>query len=140
MVRFFNKTLGCTSPILELGIKKEKVIFIADGKFHMEGAMIANPKHVFFKYHPYEQVLHLEKYDFELMVNNREKEICKVEIKKGVHVGIIQGILGRQGSPRIVERIKNKLIEKGIDFSIILVSEIFPDQMKKFKKFFNKFF
>lgn len=122
---------------MELGEKKEKVIFIADGKFHMEGAMIANPRHVFFKYHPYEQVLHLEKYDFDLMVCNREREICKVEVCKGVHVGIIQGILGRQGSPRIVERIKKKLVEIGIDFSIILVSEIFPDQMMKFKKYFN---
>lgn len=46
--------LGCTSPVLEYSDQKNTIIFIADGKFHMEGAMIANPKHIYFKYHPYE--------------------------------------------------------------------------------------
>jgi len=46
--------LGCTSPTLEYSQIKNTVIFIADGKFHMEGAMIMNPRHRYFKYHPYE--------------------------------------------------------------------------------------
>ena len=49
-----GEVLGCTSPVLEYNDDKDTIIFIADGKFHMEGGMLANPKHKFFKYHPYE--------------------------------------------------------------------------------------
>ncbi len=59
-----GETLGCTSAVLEYTEEKDTVIFLADGRFHMEGAMIANPKHTYYKYHPYEQVFTLEQYDF----------------------------------------------------------------------------
>lgn len=49
-----GEVLGCTSPTLDIKDGKDTIIFIADGKFHMEGAMLANPNHIFFKYHPYE--------------------------------------------------------------------------------------
>ena len=51
-----GETLGCTSAILEKSETKNTVVFIADGRFHMEGAMIANPHLVFYKYNPYEKV------------------------------------------------------------------------------------
>lgn len=52
-----GETLGCTSAILEKSETKDTVVFIADGRFHMEGAMIANPSLNFFKYNPYEKVV-----------------------------------------------------------------------------------
>ena len=42
--------------MLDAGSGKDTVVFIADGRFHMEGAMIANPAHAYFQYNPYEQV------------------------------------------------------------------------------------
>lgn len=51
-----GETLGCTSAILERSGGKDTVVFIADGRFHMEGAMIANPEMIFYKYNPYEKV------------------------------------------------------------------------------------
>lgn len=49
-----GEVLGCTSPTLPFDETKNTIVFVADGKFHMEGAMIANPNHTYFKYHPYE--------------------------------------------------------------------------------------
>lgn len=51
-----GETLGCTSAILDHTDQKNTVLFLADGRFHMEGAMIANPHLTFFRYNPYEKV------------------------------------------------------------------------------------
>lgn len=41
-----GETLGCTSPKIR---KSQKVVFIGDGRFHLESAMIANPTLEFYK-------------------------------------------------------------------------------------------
>jgi diphthamide biosynthesis enzyme Dph1/Dph2-like protein len=41
-------------------------------------------------------------------------------------VGIIQGLLGRQGNPLVVQGIINALEQKNIKYTVILISEIFP--------------
>ena len=97
-----GETLGCTSAVLEYSNDKDTIIFLSDGRFHMEGAMIANPKHKFFRYHPYEQELTLEEYDFPLMIKQRESAIKMVPPSKKITVGVILGMLGRQGSQRIL--------------------------------------
>lgn len=98
-----GETLGCTSAVLEYSQEKDTVIFLADGRFHMEGAMIANPKHTFFKYHPYEQVFTLEEYDFPEMIKQRKRAIDRCAPVPKTTVGVILGVLGRQGSQRILE-------------------------------------
>lgn len=52
--RCVGEVLGCTAPVLEYSENKDTIIFICDGKFHMEGAMLSNPRHKFYKYHPFE--------------------------------------------------------------------------------------
>jgi diphthamide biosynthesis enzyme Dph1/Dph2-like protein len=57
----------------------------------------------------------LEKYAFDEMIKRRKNEIQKNSLKDPeLHVGVILGILGRQGSPLILERIKESLKEKKI--------------------------
>ena len=51
-----GETLGCTSAVLEHTDSKDTVLFLADGRFHLEGAMIANPTLKYFRYNPYEKV------------------------------------------------------------------------------------
>lgn len=55
----FAKVLGCTSPSLNASSfeKPPIVVFVADGRFHMEAAMIANPTLTFYQYNPYNKVL-----------------------------------------------------------------------------------
>jgi 2-(3-amino-3-carboxypropyl)histidine synthase len=95
--RSHGEVLGCTSPIIE----EKSVIFICDGRFHMESAMIANEKSTFYQYNPFTKVLSIEQYDVDLMKKIRLSMINKSKPCKTV--GIIFGILGRQGNPDILE-------------------------------------
>lgn len=65
-----GETLGCTSPIIDLD-RVNTVVYLCDGRFHMEAVMIANPKANFLQYNPYNKQFSEEKYDFPLMINNR---------------------------------------------------------------------
>lgn len=53
------------------------MLFIADGRFHMEAALIANPDYVAYQYNPYTKVLSIEEYDHAMMKDIRFKEIDK---------------------------------------------------------------
>lgn len=64
MCNFLGETLGCTAPILP---ECDALIFIADGRFHLEAAMIHNPKVPAYRYDPYSKVLTKEGYDVEKM-------------------------------------------------------------------------
>ena len=49
------------------------------------------------------------------MIERRNNEIQRNQIEdENLHVGVIIGILGRQGSPLILQRIKSALEEKKI--------------------------
>jgi 2-(3-amino-3-carboxypropyl)histidine synthase len=95
--RSHGEVLGCTSPMID----EKLVIFICDGRFHMESAMIANPDATFYQYNPFTKILSLEQYDVDLMKDVRMNMITKSKLCKTV--GIIFGILGRQGNPDILE-------------------------------------
>ena len=61
---FTGETLGCTSPILS---RTGSLVFVADGRFHLEAAMIQNPTLAAYRYDPYSRVLTAEGYDTETM-------------------------------------------------------------------------
>jgi 2-(3-amino-3-carboxypropyl)histidine synthase len=43
--------LGCTAPMVLP--ETDAIIFVADGRFHLEAIMIANPAVPAFRYRPY---------------------------------------------------------------------------------------
>ena len=52
--RSSGEVLGCTSPKFEVSKDKRNiVVFLCDGRFHMEATMIANPQFEFYQYNPY---------------------------------------------------------------------------------------
>lgn len=121
-----GEVLGCTSPTLPDDVKI--IVFVADGRFHLESAMIANPDVPAYRYDPYARVLTREMYDTPLMLETRKGAI---EIgKRAKRWGIIFGTLGRQGNPEIVTRIQN-IIEKKKDMKhfVILLSEISVEKL-----------
>jgi diphthamide biosynthesis enzyme Dph1/Dph2-like protein len=63
-----GETLGCTSPILP---ESDALVFVADGRFHLEAAMIQNPTVPAYRYDPYGKVLSAEGYDTALLKANR---------------------------------------------------------------------
>lgn len=59
-----GETLGCTSAVLK---DVDVLVFVADGRFHLEAAMIQNPSVAAYRYDPYCKVLTREGYDTDKM-------------------------------------------------------------------------
>jgi len=125
-----GEILGCTSPTLDPD-SFDAVIYLGDGRFHLESVMIANPTLPAYRYDPYSKVFSREHYDFEKMHAIRRQAIATAQ--KAKRVGVILGTLGRQGNPRIVKHIEDNLDKSGKAHTLVLLSEIFPWKLDLFK-------
>ncbi|CAB3401396.1 unnamed protein product [Caenorhabditis bovis] len=124
-----GEILGCTSPKLD-GQNIDSIIYLGDGRFHLESIMMHNPDIPAFQYDPYSRKLTREYYDHGKMRKNR---LEAVEIAKRCQTfGLIQGTLGRQGNPKILDDLERRLKEKGKSFTRVLLSEIIPDKLALF--------
>lgn len=126
-----GEILGCTSPAIPKGLGDDVLIFVADGRFHLEAFMIANPGIRAFRYDPYIGSLFLEEYDHKGMKESRQNAIIKSREAK--NWGIVLGTLGRQGNPRILDRLEKKMREKGFNWTVVLMSEISPTRIALFE-------
>ncbi|CAG2165266.1 unnamed protein product [Oppiella nova] len=100
-----GEVLGCTAP--QLPPEVNTIVFLADGRFHLEAIMIANPTVDAFKYNPYNKEITQEFYDTNKMMSFRRnaiRETTKVCNDSGVF-GVILGTLGRQGNPRVLHNL-----------------------------------
>lgn len=120
--------LGCTAPRIS---NDSTIIYLGDGRFHLEAAMIANPHAKAFKYDPYDKKFTEEFYDHEAMRRNRKIAIEKA--KRAKRFGLILGTLGRQGSTKVLQYLQKRLKMHGRDSTLILLSEIFPSKLELFK-------
>jgi 2-(3-amino-3-carboxypropyl)histidine synthase len=113
-----GEILGCTAPRLSGDV--DALLYLGDGRFHLEAIMIANPEIPAFRYDPYSKKLTRERYDHSLMrrvrgdaVRVARKSIVALEgveaendntvlVKKTTPEpplwGVVLGTLGRQGS------------------------------------------
>lgn len=123
-----GEILGCTAPRLP---KETTLIYLGDGRFHLEAAMIANPTLQAYKYDPYEKKFTEEHYDHVEMRKNRKRAIDQAKSAK--RFGLILGTLGRQGSPKVMKYLEERLTAHGKQTSSILLSEIFPAKLALFK-------
>lgn len=122
-----GEILGCTSPRLAEADKVDLILYLGDGRFHLESAMIHNPELPAYRYDPYSRKLTHEMYDHNEMQSLRREAIASA--KRAKKWGIILGSLGRQGNPHTMALIENHLREHGIPFINILLSEIFPGKL-----------
>ncbi|KAM4628206.1 2-(3-amino-3-carboxypropyl)histidine synthase subunit 1 [Polymixia lowei] len=120
-----GEILGCTSPRLERHVNA--IIYLGDGRFHLESIMIANPDIPAYRYDPYSKVFSREYYDHEAMRAIRLQAIDKA--RSAQRWGLILGTLGRQGSPKVLEHLESKLELSGKSFTRVLLSEIFPSKL-----------
>ncbi|KAH8584278.1 diphthamide synthesis [Cryptosporidium sp. chipmunk genotype I] len=115
----WGETLGCTSAVIDSDV--ENCIFLSDGRFHLESAMIQNPSKKFYLYEPFSKKITRETYNYQLLHEMRKSSIInsfKINqtggsnlINGSVVIGMFFSTLGRQGSFAIVERLE-KLINK----------------------------
>lgn len=125
-----GEVLGCTSPLIDPSAT-DCVLFIADGRFHLESMMIQNPQCKFYQYDPYSRRLTVETYDHASMHQLRQEAINQAVSAR--HWGLVLGTLGRQGNPALLERIKSTLSSKGIKHTVILLSELSPAKLSMLK-------
>ncbi|XP_072967009.1 uncharacterized protein [Typha angustifolia] len=125
-----GEVLGCTAPTIPKSEGVETVVFVADGRFHLEAFMIANPSVRALRYDPFLGVLVLEGYDHKGMKRARKDAILAA--RKATNWGVILGTLGRQGSTKVLDRVVEHMEEKGMDYTVVLMSEISPARMELF--------
>jgi 2-(3-amino-3-carboxypropyl)histidine synthase len=125
-----GEILGCTSPKLPAS-QAQALIYLGDGRFHLESIMISNPDLPAYKYDPYSKEFTIEKYQTQEMHRIRRGEIEKAQRAK--KWGVILGALGRQGSPNVLQHIETKLKQKALPYIVVLLSEIFPSKLALFQ-------
>lgn len=126
-----GETLGCTSPAVDAAT--DAVVFVCDGRFHLESAMIQNPhvKDGFFRYDPFALTLTREGYAHDEMHRSRKAAIQTA--KRADFVGLILGTLGRQGSVGVLEEVARVLDERNIPHMTLLLSEVSPERLALFE-------
>ncbi|KAF2400269.1 hypothetical protein EJ06DRAFT_493926 [Trichodelitschia bisporula] len=129
-----GEILGCTSPALSadkaaasVANQADALLYVGDGRFHLESAMIHNPQLPAWQYDPYSRRLTRETYDHEELYSLRREAIMMA--KKARRWGLILGTLGRQGNPHTLVMIEKMLREKGIEVVHLALSEIFPGKL-----------
>lgn len=133
-----GETLGCTAPRIARapgatsGPEPESaIVFLADGRFHPEAAMLMNPGVPLYRYDPYSRLLTREEYDHAAMRAHRTRAL---ESARGARVwGLILGTLGRQGSPALLLHLRALLSALGREHVVVLLSEIFPAKLALFR-------
>nr|XP_028563765.1 2-(3-amino-3-carboxypropyl)histidine synthase subunit 1 isoform X1 [Podarcis muralis] len=123
-----GELLGCTAP--RLAQATDAIIYLGDGRFHLESIMIANPGIPAYRYDPYSKVFSQEHYGHERMQRTRKEAIR--EASRAGKWGLILGTLGRQGSPAILEHLESTLRSLGRPYIRLLLSEIFPGKLQLF--------
>ncbi|XP_030318397.1 2-(3-amino-3-carboxypropyl)histidine synthase subunit 1 isoform X3 [Calypte anna] len=123
-----GEILGCTSP--RLTQDTDAIIYLGDGRFHLESIMIANPGIPAYRYDPYSKVFSQEHYGHEDMRRARQDAIRTATTARCW--GLILGTLGRQGSLGILQHLESRLRALGRPFVRVLLSEIFPSKLQLF--------
>lgn len=121
-----GEILGCTSPTVNQS-DIDLVLYVGDGRFHLESFLIAHPGLNALQYDPYKKQLTSESYSTDEMRTLRH---AAVEAgKAATSFAIIMGTLGRQGHPRVVDRIIELAKKQNKHITLLLMSEIFPQKL-----------
>ncbi|CCU99415.1 unnamed protein product [Malassezia sympodialis ATCC 42132] len=135
-----GEILGCTSPKLD-ATSVDAILYVGDGRFHLESIMIANPTIPAFRYDPYTKRLQRELYDHTSMRRLRQSAIrdAQATLDRGDALsqsawGLVLGTLGRQGSTKVLDYLGTSLHERDphVPQVPILLSELSPQKAELF--------
>ncbi|KAH8830665.1 putative diphthamide synthesis protein-domain-containing protein [Flagelloscypha sp. PMI_526] len=154
-----GEILGCTAPSLG---DVDAILYLGDGRFHLESIMIANPSIPAFRYDPYSKKLTRERYDHREMRDARQdavqaarKSILQLENTLQMNTiesvdgskpktplwGVILGTLGRQGNFKQLQALTKQLSQSSISipYMPILLSELSPAKLALFDPYISTF-
>ena len=128
-----GEVLGCTAPRLPADV--DALLYIGDGRFHLESIMIANPSLPAYRYDPYSKRLTQEMYDHNEMRRMRADSIMQArrslqlpgERACNGNWAVILGTLGRQGSLSVLKSLTTHL-PLGSTIPLLL-SELSPSKL-----------
>ena len=120
-----GEVLGCTSP--PLSGHYDLCVFVADGRFHPESVLIANPDVPLYRYDPYAKAITRERYEHDKMHALRKSAITQA--RGATHWGLVLGTLGRQGNPDVLNHMRRMLEARGFTHITLLLSEVFPAKL-----------
>lgn len=123
-----GEILGCTSPKVDPN-SVDLVLYVGDGRFHLESFLIAHPTLNALQYDPYKKVMSKESYATSEMRTLRKAAVEQGKAARSF--ALIMGTLGRQGNPRVVDRIIALAARQGKRVTLLLMSEIFPQKLAK---------
>jgi 2-(3-amino-3-carboxypropyl)histidine synthase len=126
-----GEILGCTAPALAKN-QYDALLYIGDGRFHLEAMMLANPELPAYRYDPYADILSQEFYDFDTLKSTRHSAILQVQ-QKARTIGLILSTLGRQGHPGILSDLAIKWRAWGRQVVLVLISEVTPQKLAPFE-------
>ncbi|KAI0776116.1 Diphthamide synthesis [Trametes elegans] len=143
-----GEILGCTAPQLN---DVDALLYLGDGRFHLESIMIANPDVPAFRYDPYSKKLTRERYDHVEMRTVRDDAVqtarrslaAQQSPTQGAATaepapplwGVVLGTLGRQGSFKQLRAITQQLARARsgpVAHMPILLSELSPAKLALF--------
>jgi 2-(3-amino-3-carboxypropyl)histidine synthase len=134
-----GEVLGCTAPSLAAQ-NVSAIIFVADGRFHLEAIMMRNPGIPTFRYDPYGKRMTEEGYNHGTMNDMRRKAITSASQSlagvrgagQALPWGCVLGTLGRQGNPALLDRLTQALTASGVEHFTVLMAELSPSKLKDF--------
>nr|UXY87772.1 diphthamide biosynthesis protein 1 [Cryptomonas curvata] len=121
-----GEVLGCTCLRLN---SISNIIFVGEGRFHLEATIISNPFCRFFQFNPFSQHFTVTDFNTIGIYNQRRKEILNSFLKK-INIGIIIGSLGRQGNYSIIKKMQELIKKKNFESILISTTEISSDVLE----------
>ncbi|GBE58974.1 Diphthamide synthesis [Babesia ovata] len=103
------------------------IVFVADGRFHLESALIQNPGIRAFRFDPFNKTMSGESYDLETLHATRSDAIQRAKSAKSVC--LVLSMLGRQGNINILKNLTKMLETAQIEYHVRLLSEITLDKL-----------
>ncbi|GMK54460.1 hypothetical protein CspeluHIS016_0110460 [Cutaneotrichosporon spelunceum] len=134
-----GEILGCTAP--KLG-DVDALIYVGDGRFHLESIMIANPSVPAFRYDPYSKKFTREGYEHAEMRGLRGDAVRtarqNLESRGSGSWAVLLGTLGRQGSMSVLENVQGGVRavdeKEGDTPLLVLLSELSPQKLALFSE------
>lgn len=121
-----GELLGCTGFFFR---ECKNIIYLGDGRFHLESVMMANPTSRFFQYNPFSHFLFVNEFCFLDFLRKREFFLFKSFFKQK-NSGLIVSSLGRQGNTKILRRFNELFKKKYIDYFSCSIGEISSDKLE----------
>jgi 2-(3-amino-3-carboxypropyl)histidine synthase len=118
-----GEVLGCTC--LEIN-NVSNIVFIGEGRFHLEATIISNSFCRFFQFNPFSQYFTLVDFNTAFTCKQRQKEILKSFFGQ-MNIGVIIGTLGRQGNNSIIKKLQELIYKKKFDSILLSATEISSD-------------